>query len=1015
MSDPQTTCTEKKWSACTDDDWGPKCPSGCRLEGLVRVKNLQNNERAQEIGRMLEDYSRMFGSTQITLTEAVNSIRQSLDRLGNFGHTYYQLVDCMNSRFTTLQNRINFQNLKLRLLQKRILEQFRSIKMLEVDIDIKMQSCKGSCIQSVIYNIDHEHNAQMEKSLNSLTGMRLDRIVYNKPMHNLSLVKKVDAVTGFKYACHINFKYPKFCEDTYMGLFVLDNIPHDSSSTSSVTMAGPTSKAIDVPTGSIGSIPGGINDTTSEDTPLNNSKNSTKNSDPFSSPVKSETSTEEQHVTTSEDAPLNYSMNSTKNSDPSSSPVKSESSSKERHVTTSENTPLNYSMNSTKNSDPSSSRVNAETSNKEQHVTTSEDTPLNNSMNSTKISDPSSSPVKSETSTEEQHVTTSENTPLNYSMNSTKNSDPSSSPVKSETSIKEQHVTTSVDAPLNYSTNSTKNSDPSSSRVNAETSNKEQHVTTSKDTPLNNSMNSTKISDPTSSPVKSETSTEEQHVTTSEDAPLNYSMNSTKNSDPSSSPVKSESTSKERHVATSEDATLNYSMNSTKNSDPFSSRVNAETTSIKERHAPTSEDAPLDYSMNSTKNSDPFSSRVNADTSTEELHLTKSSVKGILSDSSHYPKIFHSKTGSQSDMKQNFTNNTDSKLVNTFSDSSLPQRSKVFPGNSTYIETGNFSDYSNSQDVDNSDVIDYKKHTISSPESMTELKTIDFYIETPNRNHQSNLEEYSSTMHPSTNSNLFPGTEITGFVTGNLNMEKMHKIKNYIGKDCDDIMQKHAKGSEDGLFRIKPPGSVEAMTVYCDQSTGLGGWMLVQQRMNESVNFNQSWSEYKRGFGRLDDQGQGNIWLGNDALHSLTQKETFLRIELEDWSGNKTYAEYIVNIGSESESYMLNISSYAGDAGDALITGLPVDQGHTSHANMKFSTFDRDNDKWEESCAQFYGGGWWYNNCQAANLNGIYYHGGLYDPRDLVPYEIENGVVWVPFKGIDYSLKVVRMKIRPII
>ncbi|XP_060684782.1 fibrinogen alpha chain [Hemiscyllium ocellatum] len=244
--------------------------------------------------------------------------------------------------------------------------------------------------------------------------------------------------------------------------------------------------------------------------------------------------------------------------------------------------------------------------------------------------------------------------------------------------------------------------------------------------------------------------------------------------------------------------------------------------------------------------------------------------------------------------------------------------------------------------------------------------------------------------------------------------EAVNRIRQNLSRmgDCNDIIQKHAFGDEDGLFKIKPTGSAGVVTVYCDQSTGLGGWVLVQQRMDGSVNFNRSWAEYKQGFGSIDDQGHGNIWLGNEVLHLLTQKENIFRVELEDWSGNEVFAEYTVTVGSESESYRLNIADYGGNAGDALISGISLDSEHTSHASMKFSTYDRDNDKWEENCAEFYGGGWWYNSCQSANLNGIYYNGGLYDPRNNMPYEIENGVVWVPFKGGDYSLKVVRVKTR---
>ncbi|XP_009896733.1 fibrinogen alpha chain [Dryobates pubescens] len=235
------------------------------------------------------------------------------------------------------------------------------------------------------------------------------------------------------------------------------------------------------------------------------------------------------------------------------------------------------------------------------------------------------------------------------------------------------------------------------------------------------------------------------------------------------------------------------------------------------------------------------------------------------------------------------------------------------------------------------------------------------------------------------------------------------------GKDCDDIRQKHTSGDKSGIFKIKPAGSNKVLSVYCDQETTLGGWLLIQQRMDGSVNFNRTWQDYKRGFGSVDGRGRGELWLGNENIHLLTQNDTLLRVELEDWDGNSAYAEYIIQVGSEAEGYPLAVSSYEGTAGDALIAGwLEEGTEYTSHAQMQFSTFDRDQDHWEESCAEMYGGGWWYNSCQAANLNGIYYLGGHYDPRYNIPYEIENGVVWLPFRASDYSLKIVRMKIRPI-
>ena len=75
------------------------------------------------------------------------------------------------------------------------------------------------------------------------------------------------------------------------------------------------------------------------------------------------------------------------------------------------------------------------------------------------------------------------------------------------------------------------------------------------------------------------------------------------------------------------------------------------------------------------------------------------------------------------------------------------------------------------------------------------------------------------------------------------------------------------------------------------------------------------------------------------------------------------------------------------------------------HNGHKFSTFDHDVDDYSGNCAQTHKGAWWYNVCQRSNLNGLY-HKGKHDSHT-------DGVIWDHWKGRDYSLKFVEMKIRP--
>ena len=230
------------------------------------------------------------------------------------------------------------------------------------------------------------------------------------------------------------------------------------------------------------------------------------------------------------------------------------------------------------------------------------------------------------------------------------------------------------------------------------------------------------------------------------------------------------------------------------------------------------------------------------------------------------------------------------------------------------------------------------------------------------------------------------------------------EAKNYIGRslrsfylkviearDCSGY--KHNKKS--GIYVINPDGK-KPFRVYCDMTTGKGGWTVIQRRADGSVDFYRKWNDYKLGFGNLKNE----FWLGNDKIHRLTKgRNMMIRFDLEDFSGKKVYAEYkLFYIDGEKDNYRLHVGSYSGTAGDSL----------THHNGMQFSTKDRDHDVWSSgSCAITYSGAWWYKACHYSNLNGRYLKGSH--------KSFANGVNWYHFKGYHYSLKKTEMKIRPLV
>ncbi|XP_069568674.1 angiopoietin-related protein 4 [Brachyistius frenatus] len=215
--------------------------------------------------------------------------------------------------------------------------------------------------------------------------------------------------------------------------------------------------------------------------------------------------------------------------------------------------------------------------------------------------------------------------------------------------------------------------------------------------------------------------------------------------------------------------------------------------------------------------------------------------------------------------------------------------------------------------------------------------------------------------------------------------------------DCHELFLRGETTS--GVYIVQPINS-EPFKVFCEMTTD-GGWTVVQRRQDGSVDFDQLWQAYEKGFGSLN----GEFWLGLEKIHSIAKDGGYiLDIKLSDWGDDLVSVRLPFQLGGEESKYSLRISEVG------TFSTLETSLGTDATSDLPFSTRDQDNDqKIDTNCAKHLSGGWWFSNCGRSNLNGRYFQ----SPPPKQRHQRKQGIFWKTWRGRYYPLKSSRMMIAP--
>lgn len=187
--------------------------------------------------------------------------------------------------------------------------------------------------------------------------------------------------------------------------------------------------------------------------------------------------------------------------------------------------------------------------------------------------------------------------------------------------------------------------------------------------------------------------------------------------------------------------------------------------------------------------------------------------------------------------------------------------------------------------------------------------------------------------------------------------EESRQMMEMLATDCQDLYMLGLNAT--GVYHLAKHGR----DVMCEMEGGDGGWLVVQRRARvaEQVNFDRGWDDYKKGFGDVETE----FWIGNDFLHVLTNQKAYqLYIDFHDYEKGAYQTSYSsFRVGNEASNYPLYLGDFSGNTSDAF----------SYHHGRSFSTRDRDNDLYSSgNCADQFTGGWWYDMCYDAHLNGVF-------------------------------------------
>ncbi|XP_066505319.1 fibrinogen alpha chain [Hoplias malabaricus] len=154
-----------KYPMCTDEEEENKCPSGCRLQGLLDKVDEDILESINSICDKVHQYMSATSSAMLNSAQFYEAQRKIIVKTYMEELRYTEVAERLHRKLTRLQKKSLELTNELQSYHSQIWDQITELRRLEVDTDIKLRACKGSCKQTFDHTIDHEAFKNLEDNM----------------------------------------------------------------------------------------------------------------------------------------------------------------------------------------------------------------------------------------------------------------------------------------------------------------------------------------------------------------------------------------------------------------------------------------------------------------------------------------------------------------------------------------------------------------------------------------------------------------------------------------------------------------------------------------------------------------------------------------------------------------------------------------------------------------------------------------------------------------------------------